>query len=71
MPASPRTPIANALLMLKDPKSEAEAWRVMLLEARLAEGRIETERRRADADGFGSGVEAENMTDCESGGRAW
>lgn len=56
--------------MLNEPKSDAEAWRVMLLDARLADGRMETERRRAAADGLGNGVEAENMMDCDSGGRA-
>jgi hypothetical protein len=66
---SARASAAKAVLILKDAKSETEAWRVTFRDERLVEGRIETDRRNADAEGLGRGVEAEKTTDCESGGR--
>lgn len=58
-------------ILLNGPKSDTETCRVMLLEERLADGTIETDRRKTDKEGLGSGVDAENTAGCESGGRIW
>jgi hypothetical protein len=55
--------------MPKDPKFEAETCRVAILEDRLADGIMDTERLRTDRDGLGSGVEAEKQVDWDKGGR--
>lgn len=54
---------------LKGPNVEAETCRAAILEERFADGRIETERRRADCEGLGSGVDAEKQVDWDKGGR--
>jgi hypothetical protein len=43
----------------------------MTLDERLVDGKMDTERLNAAAEGLGRGVDAEKQTDWERGGRIW
>jgi len=54
---------------LIEPKCEAETCRAAILDERLADGRTDTDRLKADWDGLGRGVDAEKQVDWDRGGR--